>query len=225
MKNNIKKKLGMGIVSLSAVALLAACGDTNTTEDPAVEDPAVEEPATDPATDDTTDDATTDDATDDTTDDTTADTTQTTDAPDTSNGIYGVEFAVSLEEAVQIFHDTFGEGINISDVDFDTDRGTYEYQISGWDEENDYELDIDATTGEVNEEETDRDSDRDNVIDFNAIISPTEAMDIAVEESGSDFVEDWSLEEDDGFTIYEVNIENGNDVTIDAETGDVLPED
>lgn len=221
MKNNIKKKLGMGIVSLSAVALLAACGDTNTTEDPAVEDPAVEEPATDPATDDTTDDATTDDATD----DTTADTTQTTDAPDTSNGIYGVEFAVSLEEAVQIFHDTFGEGINISDVDFDTDRGNYEYQISGWDEENDYELDIDATTGEVNEEETDRDSDRDNVIDFNAIISPTEAMDIAVEESGSDFVEDWSLEEDDGFTIYEVNIENGNDVTIDAETGDVLPED
>lgn len=216
MKNNIKKKLGMGIVSLSAVALLAACGDTNTTEDPAVEDPAVEEPATDPATDDTTDDAT---------DDTTADTTQTTDAPDTSNGIYGVEFAVSLEEAVQIFHDTFGEGINISDVDFDTDRGNYEYQISGWDEENDYELDIDATTGEVNEEKTDRDSDRDNVIDFNAIISPTEAMDIAVEESGSDFVEDWSLEEDDGFTIYEVNIENGNDVTIDAETGDVLPED
>ena len=90
---------------------------------------------------------------------------------------------------------------------------------------NDYELDIDATTGEVNEEETDRDSDRDNVIDFNAIISPTEAMDISVEESGSDFVEDWSLEEDDGFTIYEVNIENGNDITIDAETGDVLPED
>lgn len=224
MKNNIKKKLGMGIVSLSAVALLAACGDTNTTEDPAVEDPAIEEPATDPATDDTTDNAT-DDATDDMTDDTTADTTQTTDAPDTSNGIYGVEFAVSLEEAVQIFHETFGEGINISDVDFDTDRGNYEYQISGWDEENDYELDIDATTGEVNEEETDRDSDRDNVIDFNAIISPTEAMDIAVEESGSDFVEDWSLEEDDGFTIYEVNIENGNDITIDAETGDVLPED
>lgn len=221
MKNNIKKKLGMGIVSLSAVALLAACGDTNTTEDPAVEDPAVEEPATDPATDDTTDDATTDDATD----DTTADTTQTTDAPDTSNGIYGVEFAVSLEEAVQIFHDTFGEGINISDVEFDTDRGNYEYQISGWDEENDYELDIDATTGEVSEEEIERDSDRDNIIDFDAIISPAEAMDIAVDESGSDFVKEWSLEEDDGFTIYEIDIENGNDVTIDAETGDVLPED
>lgn len=215
MKNNIKKKLGMGIVSLSAVALLAACGDTNTTEDPAVEDPAVEEPATDPATDDTTDD-TTDDI---------ADTTQTTDAPDTSNGIYGVEFAVSLEEAVQIFHDTFGEEINISDVEFDTDRGNYEYEISGWDDENDYELDIDATTGEVSEEEIERDSDRDNIIDFDAIISPAEAMDIAVDESGSDFVKEWSLEEDDGFTIYEIDIENGNDVTIDAETGDVLPED
>ena len=149
MKNNITKKLGMGIVSLSAVALLAACGDTGTTEDPTVEEPAVEEPATDPATDnDTTDDATTDDTTDDT-----ADTTQTTDAPDTSNGIYGVEFAVSLEEAVQIFHDTFGEEINISDVEFDTDRGNYEYEISGWDDENDYELDIDATTGEIIEKD------------------------------------------------------------------------
>lgn len=35
----------MGILSLSAVGLLAACGPNNMEEEPAPEDPAIEEPA------------------------------------------------------------------------------------------------------------------------------------------------------------------------------------
>lgn len=219
MNNPLIKKMSLGFISLSAVVLLAACGDTGTTEDPAT-DPAVEEPVSDP----TNDNGATDDTADDTTGDT-ADDTQQTEVPDTSNGIYGVDFAVSLDEAVQTFYDTFGEGVNISDVDFDDNRGNYEYQISGWDQDNDYELDVDATTGEVNEQETDRDSDADNTIDFDNIISPAQALDTAVETSGSDFVEGWTLEEDDGFTIYEIDINNGEDVTLNAGTGTLIPED
>ena len=54
------------------------------------------------------------------------------------------------------------------------------------------------------------------------ILSPQDAIDIAVQESGSDYVEEWSLEEDDGITVYDINIENGNDITLNAGTGDIV---
>lgn len=41
------KKFKLTLLSLSAVAFLAACGDTTTTEDPVTDDPVTEEP-TDP---------------------------------------------------------------------------------------------------------------------------------------------------------------------------------
>lgn len=45
MKKELLKKLQLGIISISALGLLAACG-TDDTEDPLMEDePAVEEPA------------------------------------------------------------------------------------------------------------------------------------------------------------------------------------
>ncbi len=50
MSKALMKQIKLGILSLSALGLLAACGDTGTTEDP-VTDPAVEDPATDPAED------------------------------------------------------------------------------------------------------------------------------------------------------------------------------
>ena len=56
MSKAITKKIKLGILSLSALGLLAACTDDPGMEDPAtdpgVEDPAVEDPAvTDPAED------------------------------------------------------------------------------------------------------------------------------------------------------------------------------
>lgn len=45
MKKTLLKKMQLGILSLSAVGLLAACGSNNMEEEPAPEDPAVEDPA------------------------------------------------------------------------------------------------------------------------------------------------------------------------------------
>lgn len=44
MNKKLLKKLQMGIVSLSAVGLLAACGTDDMEEPPMDDDPAVEEP-------------------------------------------------------------------------------------------------------------------------------------------------------------------------------------
>lgn len=63
MEKTLLKKLQIGLISLSTLALLAACGTTDDLEDPALdEDPAVEEPADEG--DDVVEEEATDDAED-----------------------------------------------------------------------------------------------------------------------------------------------------------------
>lgn len=221
-------KFKMSLLSVSTLALLAACGDTTPTEDPAgtVDDPVVEEPAdtTDDATDDTADDVT-DDTADDTTDNTAGDTTG--DTADTTNGISNVTFETSLEDAVQTFLDTFGVDVNIDEIDFDSDRNTYTYEISGWDASNEYDMEIDANTGEIIRQESDTESDNDDtdMIDIDAIISPQEAMDIAEGEYDAGvMIDGWVIEVDDGLTVYEIDSDGmlDDDLTINAETGAIV---
>lgn len=195
------KKFNLGLVSLSAALLLAACADdVENQTSPLVENPVEE---TQDIEESTTEDA-------------------TVDGEDTTDGIYGIEFEITLEDAVQTFHDTFGQDIAIDEVEFDQDFENYEYRISGWDAEYDYELDMNAETGEVNEQETDSDTEAGHTIDFDNIISPAEAMDVAVEAAGSDFVEEWTITDENGLTIYEIGMNNEEDVEMDAATGSVI---
>lgn len=184
----------LGLVSLSAIALLAACGNDTLEETPTTEDP-VENTET-PAEDNST--------------------------PDTTQGIYGVEFQVTLDQAIETFRETFGEDVNIDEIELDSDFDTYAYRMSGWDTENEYELKIDADTGDVLDEQSEPNDDTEDALNLEGIITPAEAMEIAVTESGSDVVKEWTLEEDDGMTVYEVDIENSDDITLDAATGNVV---
>lgn len=213
MTNTLLNKIKFGALSLSAVALLAACGnDTPATNDPVTEEPAVETPA----------------------EDTTAEDPATVEEPaeegpggsvDTADGIYNVEFPVTLEQAVQKFNETFGENINIDQIELDEDIRGYEYSVSGWDDANEYDLDLDAHSGEIKNQETDQENDNDNgegTINFDNVISPQEAMEIATADAGVNFVEGWTLEVDDGITVYEIELKSSDDVTINAETGDIV---
>lgn len=220
-------KLKLSILSTSTLLLLAACGgETTTTEDPAgtVDDPAVEEPTDSSETADDTADDTAGDTTDDTAGDTTDDTTNNT--ADTTSGISNVTFDVSLEDAVQTFLDNFGVDVNIDEIDFDEDSNTYTYEISGWDANNEYDMEIDATTGDIIQQESDTEENNDetDVINVDNIISPQEAMDIAEQELGADTVIDgWTIEVDDGITVYEIDTEGiTGDITLNAETGAVV---
>ena len=207
MNKTIIQKIKLGALSLSAVALLAACADNiEPIDDPVGDDPVVEEP-----TDDTTQD---DDATD--------KEEPAMGSQDTSNGIYDVEFPVTLEQATELFAQTFGEDVNISSIELDEDIRGYEYDLSGWDGEQEYELSLDAHSGEIKKQDTETDNDRDDVINLDNIITPREAMEIAVNDTGVDFVEGWSLEEDDGIIVYEIDLQGIDDITLNAETGDIV---
>mgnify|MGYP002712058666 FL=1 len=147
---------------------------------------------------------------------------------DLKTGIEEKEFAISLDDAVAKFKETFPEeGIEVSGVELDEDDGKYAYDIQGFKENKEYEVKIDAETGDIlaQEEEVDDDNDDlddDIAIDFATIITPQEAMTKALE-NNTGYVKSYELDHnDDGKLVYEIDIEDGDDVELDAETGDII---
>lgn len=216
------KAVKYGLLSLSAGLLLAGCnGEDEPTEMNPIEEETTETDDTDPIeeqpaeeTEDDTGDSDMNDA-----DEEATDTEAQTDSP----GIEGMTFSVTLEDAIATFYETFGsEDINIEQIEFDDDNGRYLYEFDGWDGEFEYELDIDAETGDIVKQEQEQDSDTDDILELEGIITPNEAMDAALDASGSGYVEEWQLEVENNQTIYDIDIEGGEDQDVDAASGDVL---
>ena len=147
---------------------------------------------------------------------------------DLKTGIEDKEFDISLDDAVAKFKETFPEeGIEVSGVELDEDDGKYAYDIQGFKENKEYEVKIDAESGDIlaQEEEVDDDNDDlddDIAIDFATIITPKEAMTKALE-NNTGYVKSYELDHnDDGKLVYEIDVEDGDDVELDAETGDII---
>lgn len=219
------KWIKLSVVSLSAALLMAACDTDDTLETTPVDEETTETDNGDTADNQTDEDveetaeeeASTEEDT--VEEDTTDEDSNMTD----SQGLEGMSFAVSLDDAIELFYETFGsEDINIEEIQFERDDNRFVYEFEGWDESNEYELDIDAETGDIIKQEQDDNDDTEDILDLDGIISPEEAMNIALEAAGSGYVEEWKLEVEDGRTVYEIDIEEGDDQEVDAQTGDVL---
>lgn len=205
------------VLTFAATAILAGCGNDSQETTP-VEESQVESNVEETTTE--IDSAETESKTD----------TQEKLEDPTNSDAEGLEtqtFDIDLSGAVDIFNETF-PGASISDVDFEIENEGPKYSIDGFDGQNEYELDIHADTGEILKQETDSDTDTDDqAIDFDLIISPQEAMEIALEDAGSAKVRDWDLSIDDGRTIYEIDLDDEDpnlfdDVDIDAVTGEIV---
>lgn len=235
---NMTKQMKLMLVSLSSVALMAACGDdgandslgTTPVQPETTEETGTADTGDTTVEEDTQEDTPQEDAGD--TDDSSAEeevAEDTEEAGDVSEGqvsdpdspgIENIEFPISVQDAIAIFNNEFGSP-NIDEIEFEREDGRYVYDFEGWDGEFEYEMEIDAQTGEILSQETDADTDHDDILDLDGIISPQEAMAIALEAAGSGYVEEWDLELEDGFTVYEVDIEGGEDQDVDAHTGEI----
>ena len=146
---------------------------------------------------------------------------------DLKSGIEEEEFAISLDDAVAKFKEAFDDdSIEISSIELDEDDGKYTYDIEGFKENKEYEASIDAESGEVLAKEEENDDDNDDMdddvaIDFTKIISPKEAMAKALE-NNTGYVKSYKIDHDDDRIVYEIDIEDGDDVELDAESGDIL---
>lgn len=138
------------------------------------------------------------------------------------------EVDTSMEEAVDIFFDHFKDDfININSIKLDFFNEALDYVIEGFKDGNEYELRIAATNGEVIEEKTDKDDDIDEeALDLKNIITAQEAMEKALEgQKEGAWVVEYELEVDDGKAVYDIDIEDGTDVKIDATTGEIIEKD
>ncbi len=190
----MKNWKALSLIGLSGL-VLAACGDNAETTD------------TTPATNDTTTE--------------TSSVTEDTGVVDNSTTV--TEDILSLEEVVDIY---MGEYPNaqIQKVDYDKDSGDWTYEITGVSENREYEVEINAVSGEIIKVDED-DVDDDAYLAFDTIITPEEAIEIAktalAEEAA--VLEGWELDVDDNRTKYDIEFEGSNrDVKLDAETGEVI---
>ncbi|HLR92575.1 MAG TPA: PepSY domain-containing protein [Atopostipes sp.] len=214
------KKFKLGIISLSALTLLAACGDT-TEEMPDTETPQETTEDAGEMGNETDDETGTQDTEDETTDEATNDTG--TDTGTASAGVLSMDFQVSLDDAVQTFRDTFGTNVNIEQIEFDDDDGQYHYDIQGWDDQNEYEMEVNADTGDIIDQSTEAEDDpEEEALDLENYVTPEEAMNAAVENANTDVVEGWTLDFEDGQAVYEIDLEGAEDVDVDAVSGEVI---
>lgn len=133
---------------------------------------------------------------------------------------------ITLDEALDVYWQEYPEA-QIEGVDFDKDWGEWTYEITGVFDNREYEVEINAVNSEImNVDEDDVDNDN-RYLNFDSIMDPQEAIDIARQEVAEDAtLEGWNLDVDDDQNRPEYEIEfegtDDRDVTLHAETGDII---
>lgn len=153
------------------------------------------------------------------------------DDKDTSDKEKAPEVAMNMEDAVKIFHEhNFGDA---SADSFNFDKLKVEildkdiiYSIEGFKDGKEYQLKIN-NNGEILEEEIEDDDDKKKLaIDLTKIISGEDAWEKSLEGEARDVkVKEYELKIEDNKTVYEVELDNGKVVKIDATTGEIIERD
>lgn len=142
-----------------------------------------------------------------------------------TTGIEDKEFKISLDDAVKKFKEEFrADEIEVSSLEFDEDNGKYAYDIKGFNGNDEYEAKIDADSGEILSKEQDKEDDSSDkkAIDLTKIKDAKEAIKKALE-NNKGFVKSYELDvNDEGKTVYEIDVVGGDDVELDAETLDII---
>jgi uncharacterized membrane protein YkoI len=117
---------------------------------------------------------------------------------------------------------------SITDIELDNDGNRPHYEVDILHEGYEYDVKVDAKTGEIMEQkrerEDDRDDDSDDVVSTEGLISAEEATAAALA-AANGTVKDMELDTDDGVAQYEFEIEDGrteHEVTVDAKDGSII---
>ena len=140
--------------------------------------------------------------------------------------------AVSLEKVTTAFEKKYPEA-KITSLQLDTDFGRYFYEIEGVDQQKEYQVEVNAETGEFTKEKVETlDADEQNgvkmqeeALDLTNIISREQATTLAEKEAKVGQATDWKLEKELGITYWEVKVKEVQqkiEVKIDAHSGKIL---
>ena len=141
------------------------------------------------------------------------------------------EVAMNMEDAVKIFHeqnfgDASADSFNFDKLKVEVLDNDIIYEIEGFKDGKKYKLKIN-NNGEILEKEIEDDDDNKKLaIDLTKIISGEDAWEKSLEGQAEDVkVKEYELKIEDGKVVYEVELDNGKDVKIDATTGEIIERD
>lgn len=118
------------------------------------------------------------------------------------------------KQAVAKFKQKYAKA-KISEISLEKHLNHYQYEISGFDSQKEYSAKIDAQTGKLSaakSEKLDAD-DHETAIKLNQIISRQKANQLAEKAAKSGQGREWTLETDDGQTIWQVDVVDGHQKT------------
>lgn len=141
-----------------------------------------------------------------------------------TQGIESLEPVLTLGKAVELFYNVFeNKTINFESIEFQkNDTGNYRYFIKGWDDKYNYELEVDAGTAEIIEQEMRVPVEISDTLDLEAAITPKDAMNAALEGMPEEAVEGWELKVDENNRmIYGIRFLSGENQIVDGLIGRV----
>lgn len=130
----------------------------------------------------------------------------------------------TLEEAIDAFYTHYGDdAIELTGADLDEEDGKYIYSVKGYKDGEEFEAKFDANSLDLIKEERETEDDTNILaIEKDNIITAKEAMEKALEGQEGAWVKEYELEVENGKAIYDIDIEDGKDIKIDAATGEIL---
>lgn len=133
-----------------------------------------------------------------------------------NNSLYP-EVSLSIDDAKKAFDLEFGVGdIGITSLSLDKDNDKYYYEIEGFLDNKEYEAKIDANTGDIVESKSEVENENKEVLDFTLLKDPNDVITKALEGKENAYVKEWELSIENDKAVYELDIENADDMEIDA---------
>lgn len=140
------------------------------------------------------------------------------DAKTDSNTATENAITLSAEDAVKIFSDKYAN-VKIDEISFEKDNGVYAYEINGFDDANEYELEVNAADGSIIKEKSEKDNTADKkAIDLGLIKNIDELVATSLKDAGDGYhLNSFSIEHEAGITKLDIEVEDANGKDIEYE--------
>lgn len=140
------------------------------------------------------------------------------DAKTDSNTATENAITLSAEDAVKIFNDKYAN-VNIDEISFELDNGVYAYEINGFDDASEYELEVNAVDGSIIKDKVEKDNTADKkAIDLGLIKNIDELVATSLKDAGDGYhLDSFSIEHEAGITKLDIEVEDANGKDIEYE--------
>lgn len=140
--------------------------------------------------------------------------------------------SLSAADAIKAYQEAY-PATSVTSLDLEKTLGIYYYEVKGRDDAVEYEVKINAKTGELTKEREEKlDADeqggaerKNEELSLDGLLSIEKAAAIATQAVGKGEVTEWSLERELTTTYWELKVMDGRSETsvkLDAKTGEVL---